>query len=240
MNVKQKIVFLLSELRGGTKACEEVGARIRVEREGSGMNQASVAKHLGISQPFLSDIENGKKAPTLSVLEGISELRDRSLHWLLFGEEEPPERQAEGVGEEEAAAEYGKGIRMPLVCQASADPHSNVVWEPIDPPEYVVIPKGLLWGRARRDSMVPWLLDGQKFGYDPKSTPGHGDLAMVVLMDGRQLVKRVWEKPGGKILLESVARNILRAPVEPEEDIVVSRKEIREWHRIDFTYLRRD
>lgn len=45
--------------------------KIRKERTPQ-LNQAEFAKHIGLTQTYLSQIENGKKTPTIAVLEKIA------------------------------------------------------------------------------------------------------------------------------------------------------------------------
>ncbi|MDV8001510.1 XRE family transcriptional regulator [Rhodococcus sp. IEGM 1408] len=49
-----------------------IGARIRHLRRGLGLTLVEVAGEAGISQPFLSQIERGKAAPSMSTLEGLA------------------------------------------------------------------------------------------------------------------------------------------------------------------------
>lgn len=49
-----------------------LGARIRHHRQQLGLTLVEVAGHAGISQPFLSQIERGKAAPSMSTLEGLA------------------------------------------------------------------------------------------------------------------------------------------------------------------------
>jgi len=51
---------------------ERLGARIRHHRRQLGLTLIEVAGQAGISQPFLSQIERGKAAPSMSTLEGLA------------------------------------------------------------------------------------------------------------------------------------------------------------------------
>ncbi|MGN0099492.1 XRE family transcriptional regulator [Dietzia sp. CH92] len=51
---------------------ERLGARIRHHRRQLGLTLVEVAGQAGISQPFLSQIERGKAAPSMSTLEGLA------------------------------------------------------------------------------------------------------------------------------------------------------------------------
>jgi transcriptional regulator with XRE-family HTH domain len=61
-----------------------VGRRIR-ELRGFDMNQAELARQIGISQSYLSTAERGKVEIGAQVLLAISRRFGRSLEWLLTG-----------------------------------------------------------------------------------------------------------------------------------------------------------
>jgi len=63
-----------------------VGRRIR-ELRGFDMTQADLASRIGLSQGYLSTIEHGEGEIGAEVLLAISREFDRSLEWLLTGEE---------------------------------------------------------------------------------------------------------------------------------------------------------
>ncbi len=51
------------------------------------MTQAEFASRIGVSQSFLSAVEHGRNEASAGVLLAISREFDRSLEWLLTGEE---------------------------------------------------------------------------------------------------------------------------------------------------------
>jgi len=64
-----------------------VGHRIR-ELRGFDMNQQDFALRVGISQGYLSSMERGEKEIGVEILLRISREYERSLEWLLTGEEQ--------------------------------------------------------------------------------------------------------------------------------------------------------
>jgi transcriptional regulator with XRE-family HTH domain len=64
-----------------------VGRRIRGLR-GFEMTQAEFASRIGVSQSFLSAVEHGRNEASAGVLLAISREFNKSLEWLLTGEEE--------------------------------------------------------------------------------------------------------------------------------------------------------
>jgi transcriptional regulator with XRE-family HTH domain len=63
-----------------------VGRRVR-ELRGLYTNQKEFAQSIGISQNYLSVVENGKAEVGAEVLLSISRAAGKSLEWLLTGEE---------------------------------------------------------------------------------------------------------------------------------------------------------
>lgn len=63
-----------------------VGRRIRGLR-GFDMTQADFASRIGVSQSYLSAVEHGRNEIGAEVLLAISREFDKSLEWLLTGEE---------------------------------------------------------------------------------------------------------------------------------------------------------
>jgi len=62
-----------------------IGRRIR-ELRGFDMTQADFADRIGVSQGYLSALENGNKEPGAAVLLAIRKEFGKSVDWLLTGE----------------------------------------------------------------------------------------------------------------------------------------------------------
>jgi transcriptional regulator with XRE-family HTH domain len=63
-----------------------VGRRIR-ELRGFDMTQADLAQRIGVSQGYLSTVEHGQREIGVEVLLAIGREFEKSLEWLLTGEE---------------------------------------------------------------------------------------------------------------------------------------------------------
>jgi transcriptional regulator with XRE-family HTH domain len=63
-----------------------VGRRVRGLR-GFEMTQADFASRIGVSQSYLSAVEHGRNELGAQVLLAISQEFDKSMEWLLTGEE---------------------------------------------------------------------------------------------------------------------------------------------------------
>ena len=62
-----------------------VGARLKKLR--GAMLQEELATHLDVSQGHLSKIERGKIAPSLEILISLSVRFDKTIDWILLGED---------------------------------------------------------------------------------------------------------------------------------------------------------
>ncbi|HVD99986.1 MAG TPA: helix-turn-helix transcriptional regulator [Cytophagaceae bacterium] len=75
-----------------------IGNTIKTLRQQKGINQISLAEMSGITQTYLSQIENNVKEPNISTLKAISEKLGMPLPILFFlsldGEDIQPEKQA--------------------------------------------------------------------------------------------------------------------------------------------------
>jgi len=61
-----------------------LGNTIVLLRERKELNQGELATKLGISQTYLSQIENNKKMPTIGMLENIGKVLSTPLPFLFF------------------------------------------------------------------------------------------------------------------------------------------------------------
>jgi transcriptional regulator with XRE-family HTH domain len=66
----------------------ETGRRIR-ELRGFYMTQRELAERIGISQNYVSDMERGKVEVGAEILLRIAREFDKTIEWLLTGEERP-------------------------------------------------------------------------------------------------------------------------------------------------------
>ena len=59
--------------------CERFGERIRQLRESKGLSQIALAEKVGVEQPYVSLVENGKQEPCLRNIELLAIGLDVSL-----------------------------------------------------------------------------------------------------------------------------------------------------------------
>src|SRR5271157_3313951 len=70
----------------------EIGRRIRTLREAKGLSQADIEKRSGLLRSYVSRVENGHTAPSLSTLEKIAKAIEVEPYQLLSGEPRPPKK----------------------------------------------------------------------------------------------------------------------------------------------------
>lgn len=73
----------MAEERKEARSFEMLGRAIRVLRTEMGMNRKELAEAAGISYPYLTEIEAGKKSPSTSVLSEIAAVFSMQPHELL-------------------------------------------------------------------------------------------------------------------------------------------------------------
>jgi len=76
-----------SQVPGEDAHASALGRAIKVLRTDQGLDRAELAEASGLSYPYLSEIENGKKRPSSRALEGIAEALGMRPHELMASAE---------------------------------------------------------------------------------------------------------------------------------------------------------
>lgn len=84
---------------------DQLGVRLRAERQRSGMSLREVARQLGVSPSFVSQIENGKSQPSVATLYSLAQLLGTSID-SLFRHGEAAAPAASGVAAVGAAVAH--------------------------------------------------------------------------------------------------------------------------------------
>jgi transcriptional regulator with XRE-family HTH domain len=110
-----------------------VGARLRAQRERSGVGLRELARRLGISPSAISQIETGRSRPSVSTLYAIVSELGMSLDELFSGtparEGTPPERAEREPRSAEAAPAGGEPLVQRAGSRKSLDLETGVRWE---------------------------------------------------------------------------------------------------------------
>ena len=91
------------ERGGATEPVVNLGARLKHRRQQSGMSLRELARQLGVSPSFVSQLENGKSQPSVATLYSLAPLLDVSIDELFAAESEA------AASEEPVAAHAGRG-----------------------------------------------------------------------------------------------------------------------------------
>jgi DNA-binding XRE family transcriptional regulator len=80
--IESKLRELRAEKRqreAATRGCQTLGQRIRAAREAKGLSQVSLAETAGISQGYLSQLEQDEREPSLSIAARVARALGLSL-----------------------------------------------------------------------------------------------------------------------------------------------------------------
>lgn len=72
----------------------QLGRRIRTARMELGLSGTELARSIGKSQPYISDLERGQRTPSLPTLKALAEALEKPIAYFLAGDDTPqwPER----------------------------------------------------------------------------------------------------------------------------------------------------
>jgi transcriptional regulator with XRE-family HTH domain len=94
---------------------ENLGARLRRARQKSGLGLREVARQLGVSASFVSQMENGKSTPSVATLYSMAQLLDVSIDELFSGEHVDAARDHNPAARDSSAAApaaVGRGTEL--------------------------------------------------------------------------------------------------------------------------------
>ncbi len=100
----------------GGEPAEKLGPRLRQARLDAQLTLREVARQLGVSASFVSQLENGKSQPSVATLYSLSQLLDVSIDQLFETRDAAPAR-AMGLAEDDEIA--GAGEELPAAGPAA-------------------------------------------------------------------------------------------------------------------------
>lgn len=68
----------------------QLGRRIRAARMELGLSGTELARTIGKSQPYISDLERGQRTPSLPTLKALADALEKPVSFFLSGEDTPP------------------------------------------------------------------------------------------------------------------------------------------------------
>ncbi len=99
-----------------------LGARIRELREDKDLSVRELAKRLGVSAPFLSDVELGRRHPSDEVFVAIARALGATVTELRSFDTRPPIQELKRL----AAANPAYGIMLRKVLDKNVDPEDVI------------------------------------------------------------------------------------------------------------------
>lgn len=169
--------------------------RIRVLRKQKKIGQVEFAKLMGVSQPTVSDWENGRKLPASGKLVRLSEVLGASVTYILGGADYPD-------APADQPAEASVSSPAPASSPAEEDPraYEKVVYEKEDiTPDIVPIGQKFML-RVFDNSMKPRIQENDYVVVLRQDTVDSGDLALVMVGSNILTLKRLETERGGYLL----------------------------------------
>ena len=131
-----------------------LGLRLRVARQKSGLSLRELARRLSVSPSFLSQIENGKSQPSVATLYSMAQMLKVSVDRLFEGDEVQIEyggEPADETGPESGTEPGEEAPDIPSLLRAGAPPRQLAEEEPHDPAQGVEPGSSRrLWQDAKR------------------------------------------------------------------------------------------
>lgn len=193
-----------------------LGSRILLIRNGLGIKQQSVfASKIGIKRPAtISEYENDKMEPSITVLRNIAELGNVSLDWLITGKGPKEKSSQYTYPVDNPPASPDEYAYIPLYnVQASAGGGSFVDQEKVQTllafrkdwihNELLVNPKEIFLITVDGESMFPTLNPGDVVLVKKQNGLPVKDGIYVVRLEDVILVKRLQRLPGNKLEVAS-------------------------------------
>lgn len=109
----------------GTESVGQLGARLRHARQEAGLSLRELARQLGVSASFVSQLENGKSQPSVATLYSLAQLLDISIDQL-FAPDAAHVTLDAADGTEPAAAP-SRSVPAPALAAATASDDASPV-----------------------------------------------------------------------------------------------------------------
>ena len=174
-----------------------LGASLRKVRLGSGLSLREVARRLGVSPSFVSQLESGKSQPSVVTLYALAQLLDISIDALFSGDlaagagdrlaAAPPDRDGTARdGHRHGATAAGPSPDMPVSRSALGSPAN--AWRPRTTPPLrlsvtkpgerprLVMDGGVIWEQLAANTGPD--LDFIEVNYPPHSSSTNSDLML--------------------------------------------------------------
>jgi transcriptional regulator with XRE-family HTH domain len=143
-----------------------LGARLKIVRLKSGLSLREVARQLGVSPSFISQMENGKSQPSVATLYSMAQLLDVSIDELFA--EEPRVRQASPVSDPVHGAVNRSDFSSPADAWPSENSDARILVVGTNDRPRLVMDSGVVWEQLASNSDRN--LDFMEIEYPPGSS----------------------------------------------------------------------
>jgi SOS-response transcriptional repressor LexA len=201
-----------------------ISQRFKEVRSARKLTQKQFADSMGISQGFLSELENGKKLPSRALLIALSEVHLLNEEWLVTGQGEMFRTRPLESG--------GSGRRIPLLREIPEEfpdslPQSSVnemLTLPNAPSDsYAIVYYG--------DFMAPTIRDQDVVVFQPAKSCESGDIVLIKNFWGTPILRRYRQK-GGEGFFSS--DNPVYRAFKVDDEIKVIGKVVAVWRNIKY------
>jgi len=86
LRVPARTVFVHAMQMNETNVVVLNGARLKQARKAAGLNQTELANRCGVAQSHISGMERSVRAPSIEMLDTLTQALGVSAHWLMGGE----------------------------------------------------------------------------------------------------------------------------------------------------------
>lgn len=164
------------------------------------IGQVEFATLMGVSQPTVSDWENGRKFPASGKLVRLSEVLEASIGYILgydqYDEAPPPDAGGSGEGPSADAAAPSES-KAP---QADSRSYERIVYEKEDvTPDIARVGEKFML-RVFDNSMKPRILENDFVVVQRQDTVESGSLALISIGGNMLTIKRLESERGGYLL----------------------------------------
>lgn len=169
---------------------------------------------IGLGNGVITRIFKYDKIPAWKHLVTISKALDKSINWLLTGEER--------MGGKASPKDNSVNITLPIVTECGANSDTGrTAFYPCELPYENITFENCKAVRVSGNSMSPVAMHGQKILYSETEQVSDGDLVFVKLKDGSQLLKKYHKnKEHGLVVLHSVNNHGNKPILKKEKQIV--------------------
>lgn len=185
------------------KITSEISKKVKNLRNSLNLNQSDFAEKVGVKLQTISDWERGRTEPDINQLISISQTCSVTLDWLLTGKEStftPP------IADLNKLSGNSKIVEMqmyPVVNRVTAGNY-DVLIEADNVCEYIPLTlkrKNCFLLEVEGDSMTcddnsKSIQAGDYLLVDTTEIPVHGDVVVVLIDSGRQMVKQFFRSNG--------------------------------------------